>query len=53
MILENKDSLEYLYRFQEGKIKLGKGINTELDNFGKAQKTDPRAPDIIALSAFK
>ena len=33
MILENKDSLDYLYKFQEGKIKLGLGINTELDSF--------------------
>jgi hypothetical protein len=33
MILQNKDSLEYLYRFQEGKIKLGLGLNTELDSF--------------------
>lgn len=33
MILENKDSLDYLYKFQEGKIKLGLGLNTELDNY--------------------
>ena len=33
MILDNKDTLKYLYKAQEGKIKLGKGINIILDKF--------------------